>query len=235
MRRPLVFLIFLATLGFFAALWLTRPKNIPSPTSPAVEPERKPSALSTTQPNPSTPVGTPQVRDLPRHESHFGIKPGQSRNPGLAARPVQGNFLLNGRRHSVLAARAIPRTFYQGPEDAVLAQVSGFVILPDEPATVPPQDVMIGETQRPVLWNQNKRRAEIVSGTLIVTLKNFASAPTIGRRYGLSILMADENIKTVYYKMPSGFSVFAGERALRVDPEIDRVEIELIHGGVRAR
>lgn len=139
------------------------------------------------------------------------------------------------QRHKVMGARAIPLKGYQGPEDQVVAKLSGFAILSDASAAQEWGEVRIKEHERPVLWNTDSRRSEIVSGTFIVQLKDAGLGPAVAARHGLKVLSADDSIKTVYLKMPAGYRVFAGEKALRADADVTGVEIELLSGGMRPR
>ena len=171
-------------------------------------------------------------------------RPRPSVRAGLASagHPALQSLARGSRRvgpeksHLVLAAHAIPQKTYQGPADLVLTQVSGFVILASEPAAPESlNEAVMNINERPVVWNTNTRHAQIISGALIVRLHRMETSQALARRHGLSLLSTDESIKTVYYKMPDGFHVYSGLRRLRVDRDVEHVELELLSGGMRPR
>lgn len=231
----LVFVLNVALLGLWQSL-----KRGPSLDAREL---RRAASLETEQGSVS--AGATAVKPVPT--GHAVLPPPQPRSSALPELASAGHpslqSLTRGLRpvgpaqsHFVLAAYAIPQNLYQGPADLVLARLSGFAIVANEPAVQESlREAIMNINERPVVWNTTTHHAQIISGALIVRLRQMENLHTLARRHGLTVLSTDESIKTVYYKMPDGFQVFAGLQRLRLDHDVEHVEIELLSGGMHPR
>lgn len=228
------FILIIILIGTAAIIRLSSPKN------PSADLKQNRGIASTAAPAPSTsssgnaPFSTPHPSAVTKPARRFANDNSEGTRPALGKLPQVEPVRAGNRSYALLAAQAVPMSLYQGPKDLILAEINGFAILPREEITSA-QRLAFLSAQRPVLWNLNKRRAEIVSGTLIVQMKRPGRAQFLANRHGLQLLVVHDSIQTAFMRMKEGFDVFAGRAQLELDPEVARVELELLSKTVGPR
>jgi len=135
---------------------------------------------------------------------------------------------INEKPFQILGARAVPRSEYSASMGEVLFEHNGFVVVAlARTAGEGWQDLMWNNSDRPVLVNPANGRLAIVTGTLVVKVRDMAAAERLAAQEQLTIVAKDESTKTVYYRPPAGYSLLSGQQRLVKQADVERVEIEL--------
>ena len=136
----------------------------------------------------------------------------------------------------MLGARAVPTKDYVSSYGPVLFTENGFSIVAiDTAADGTWKDLILGKADRPVVVNTANARLGVVTGTLIVKLKDVAEADRFAGRQNLQLLSVDDLISTAYYRAPEGFPMLAGAEQLRQDAVVESIEVETVSGHLELR
>jgi hypothetical protein len=138
---------------------------------------------------------------------------------------------MGEREVLLLDARAVREEDYSSVMGPVLFRQSGFVLV-RHPAG---GDLKMGAGDFPVVVNPGNGRAGVVTGTLIATLSDPASAGRLAALSGLRILHLDKSLGVVYFKAPPESLLLSIRRRLLNDPAVRAVEVETIYGRKEAR
>ena len=131
--------------------------------------------------------------------------------------------------YEILGAVAVPASDYRpSMGDVLLEQGDYLVVLLDPSRGDDWKNLTVRPETRPLVVNPAKNnRLAVVTGTLLVKLKTLEAVSAIADSEKLRVLGVDENIRTVYYKAPPGYSLLEGLQRLRARPEVEHAELEL--------
>lgn len=169
--------------------------------------------------------------------------PSRARTPDFAYQPVRDirpfeiaglSVTMNGRAMNPAKISAIPAARFNGSQEEILARQNGFVLVPASGVNAQSGDLIVHENARPVVISRSSGRPEIVSGTLLVKVTDRSDVDRIASEYGFRLLAYHDAIAVAYFRVPDGFELQSGVDRLKADPRVLRVEIELLHGGVRS-
>ncbi|MBX3020213.1 MAG: hypothetical protein KF799_00930 [Bdellovibrionales bacterium] len=165
-----------------------------------------------------------------RHKQQEAAQSGAapSVSPVFNSLPKSGVRRINQRPFQILAARAVPRAQYSASMGDILVEQNGFAIVELDPAAGDRwRDLSWNEIDRPVLINSTSGRLAIVTGTLVVKLKEISSADRVASQENLTVAAIDEATRTVYYRAPAGYLMLAGQQRLTQNADVEYVDIEL--------
>lgn len=135
---------------------------------------------------------------------------------------------INEKPFQILGVRAVPRAEYSASMGDILFEQNGFAVVALSPAAGEGwQDLAWNNADRPVLVNPANGRLAIVTGTLVVKLKDLAAADRLAAQEQLTVIAKDESTKTVYFRPPADYSLLSGQQRLVKQADVERVEIEL--------
>jgi len=234
-------------LAFFSIIlggmvwWFTRPQpaSISRPATPAVQSQTLNSETSTAPIAAQKPPVTfrkmtgDQKSALTVFQQHHKLDgpPGNDSSPmvrynGLQmSKPVQ----VNARGRVVLGARAVPTGTYDSSFGPVLFEQNGFSIVALNTKNDPSwNDLVMHESDRPVVVNPGNGRLGIVTGTLIVKFTDIHQADKLAGREGLQLMSVDESIGVAYFHAPENYHLLSGSEKLRKSADVERVELEVV-------
>lgn len=143
---------------------------------------------------------------------------------------------VNSRAALILGARAVPMSLYNNSFGPVLFEQDGYSVVALDTAQDPSwSELVMHESDRPLIVNPSNGRLEIVTGTLLVKLVDIKEADRLGGLENLQLLSVDEAINVAYYRAPENFHLLAGAEHLSKNPTVRNVEIEVVKAikGVR--
>lgn len=139
---------------------------------------------------------------------------------------------VNGRPYHVMGVTAVPRDRYTSAMGKLFLEHHGFAVVEPDKAGPAWESVIFHRDARPVLVNPSGRLA-IVTGTLLVKVRDLASVADIAEHEKMEVITQDESINTAYLRAPEGYAVLEGQKRLQTDARVERVEVELfqtVHG-----
>jgi hypothetical protein len=140
-------------------------------------------------------------------------------------RPVS----VNGRNQMVLGARAVPTSKYDPSFGPVLFKKNGYSIVAlDTDADPSWQEMVMHDSDRPLVVNPSNGRLGVVTGTLMIKFSDLHAADRIAGRENLQLLSLDESIGVGYFKAPENYQLLYASDRLRKDRDILRVELEVV-------
>lgn len=125
--------------------------------------------------------------------------------------------------YELLSLRAIPKDAYLGSSAGVAFERLGFVFVDRADATGLRLDGSF-----PVLSRRSNGMIAVVTGTFIVTLKDFKAAGPVAASYGLGTKFLDESLRTAYFSAPPSAPLDDLVGALKADPSIESVTLEVV-------
>lgn len=138
-------------------------------------------------------------------------------------RSLGQEFRIGNEDYELLSIRALPKAEYGGPASKVLFERLGFVFFDGAQH----QGLHVDGTF-PVVSRKSNGLLGVITGTLIVTLKDFRSGSSIAQSYGLRTKFSDESLNTVYLAAPLSASLSDLAGALKADPSVESVTIEVV-------
>lgn len=135
---------------------------------------------------------------------------------------VSGAVKINERPYFIVSARAFLTSENNSNINPSIYNLAGFSIVKLE--TQAPTDLILDVESKPVVLNSKNLSFGIVTGTLIVKLKEFEAAESLG----LEIVYSDADTATVYLKAPVGISLLSLISSLKKNSSVLNVEIEII-------
>lgn len=125
--------------------------------------------------------------------------------------------------YELLSLRAVPKDAFSGPASAIAFERLGFVFVEGGDSSGLRVDGSF-----PVLSRRSNGMIAVVTGTFIVTLKDFKAAAPVAASYGLATKFLDESIRTVYLSAPPAAPLDELVGALKADPSIESVVLEVV-------
>lgn len=166
-----------------------------------------------------------------RKRQAAGMEGSQTLPPPMSAfdgLPLSPKRRINQRPYHILGARAVPRDQYQASMGQILFEHNGFAVVGlASTATEAWREMVLRENDRPVVVNPSNGRLAVVTGTLIVKLRDMSAAEQLAALEKLEILSKDESIRTVFFRAPPNYLLLAGQTRLLEHPDVERVELEL--------
>lgn len=104
--------------------------------------------------------------------------------------------------------------------------LAGYSIVKSESALV--TDLILDFNSKPVVVNSKNLSFGIVTGTIIVKLKEIEIAESLAQQFGFEILFSDADTATVYFKAPEGISILNLILSLKKSNFVINAEIEII-------
>lgn len=150
---------------------------------------------------------------------------------------ISAALKINNHDQQVLAARAIPTPDYSAKQfGPLLFEENGFsIVAVDTRNSEPWADLVVHEADRPVVVNPANGRLGVVTGTVILKLRNIADAEKIATRENFKLLSVDSTIDTAYFRARENYGLVSGSQRLQRDPGITRVELEVVQGRLELR
>lgn len=81
---------------------------------------------------------------------------------------------------------------------------------------------------RPVVVNQASGAIGIVTGTIVVRLRDFEEIDAIAKTFGLEVVSSDDTIATAFYRAPKGLEIDDLIDSLRADGRVAHADAEII-------
>lgn len=120
---------------------------------------------------------------------------------------------------------AVETAKYDSSMGEEIEEKAGFTVY--KPANVEPSFV-IDDRTRPVVVNRSSGAIGIVTGTVVVRLKDFSEAEALASAFGLEEVSSDDTIATVFYRVPKGREIDDLIELLRADGRVARADAEII-------
>lgn len=147
--------------------------------------------------------------------------------------PSHGDFLSRYRDvspsraslpgYDLMRLRAIQKDRYRPGLGTQIDEKFGFVIY----AADGQSDLMVDDGL-PVVAKNTNGILGIVTGTLIVTLREGALALDLAKDYGLKVIYFDEDLRLAYYSAPEKSSLDSVVETLKRDRLVESVNLEVI-------
>jgi hypothetical protein len=142
---------------------------------------------------------------------------------------ISDEVTLNGRHQKVLGARAVPTSNYNSSFGPVLFEKNGYSIVAMNTANDPQwNDLVMHDSDRPVIVNASNGRLGIVTGTLMIKFSDIHQADKLAGRENLQLLSLDESIGVGYFKAPENYQLLSAQTRLSTSPDVLRVELEVV-------
>lgn len=136
---------------------------------------------------------------------------------------------VNGRPQFVLGARAVPTPKYNSSFGPVLFEKNGYSIVGlNTDADASWQQGPMHEGDRPVVVNTSNGRLGIVTGTLMIKFSDLHQADKLAGRENLQLLDTDESIGVGYFRAPENYPLLSAVDRLKNQPDVLRVELEVV-------
>ncbi|MGZ3722025.1 MAG: hypothetical protein ACXVA9_03780 [Bdellovibrionales bacterium] len=136
---------------------------------------------------------------------------------------------VNGRQQLVLGARGVPTPKYNSSFGPILFEKYGYAIVALNTSADPAwTELIMHESDRPLIVNPSNGRLGIVTGTLMIKFSDIHQADKLAGRENLQLMSVDESIDVGYFKAPENYRLLSASDRLRQDPGILRVELEVV-------
>ncbi len=132
---------------------------------------------------------------------------------------------IESSNYEILNLRAIPSADYNSGQGDVVLEKFGYVFVKSDDASIPQ---MLITDSRPVVAKSSNGMIALVTGTLIVKLKDASAAQMLAQSYGLELKSYDADVMTAYYKVPSGSSVVSATQILAQNSSVSVVQPEIV-------
>ncbi len=214
-----------------ALVWVLWPKN------------HTPEAIHNT-PAPRAPAAIPKKLDriLPRHtggKAAVRLPPpteapsaAEARNESLLNRFRIGRgrpVTVGNERFELLNLRAIPKAQYRADLGEKIGEKLGFVIF----ASRSPAGAASDDGTFSVVAKKSNGMLGIVTGTIIVRLKESALALTLAETYELTLKYIDDDLRMAYYSTSDKASLNKIVELLSQDNAVETVNLEIINSKKR--
>lgn len=130
-------------------------------------------------------------------------------------------------------ARAVLASENNSNINPSIYSLAGYVIVKTEGAA--PEDLVIGSDSKPVVVNSKNSSFGVVTGTIILKLKEIARAQEITDLLDLEVIFVDEATSRLYLKAPENVSLFGLISEIKKNNLIESVELEIIENTKAAR
>lgn len=155
-------------------------------------------------------------------------------NQNLQAAAIQQQDFLNRYRvpgpiagaenFEMLKLKAIPAQAYRPDMGPRIDEKFGFVIMAGEQNRF---DIAI-DGSRPVVAKKGNGMLGILTGTIIVVLKDNNAADELARSYNLTLKFLDPDLKLAYYSAPTETPLDQVAAQLEANSSVERVTLEVV-------
>ncbi|MES2962996.1 MAG: hypothetical protein V4760_03835, partial [Bdellovibrionota bacterium] len=140
---------------------------------------------------------------------------------------VEKQLVSNKSRFALADAVAVETEKFNAAMGEEIEEKAGFTIYkPTDKTKIP--GFTLEERTRPVVVNQASGAIGVVTGTIVVRLKDFEEADSVASAFGLEYVSSDDSIATVFYKAPKGREIDDLIEMLRADGRVTRADAEII-------
>ena len=129
-------------------------------------------------------------------------------------------------RYALADALAVEAEKFDVSMGEQIDEKAGFIVF--KPVNKAAGSFSVDDRTRPVVVNQASGAIGIVTGTIVVRLKDFEQAEALARAFGLEEVSSDDTIATVFYKAPNGREIDDLIELLRADERVNRADAEII-------
>jgi hypothetical protein len=200
----------------------------PAPASSA-SPERVPQNETQAQPSLPSRIKIDPATALKGRPGMLAVhEPSPAAQETFKNLPREAARQINSHRYQVLGAWAVPKEGYSASMGEVLQEQNNYsVVALDNSAGDSWKTLTVRPDARPVLISPDSGRLSVVTGTLVVKLKDLEKAGAIADSENLQVIGVDEQIHTVYYKAPVGYPLLSGLKRLQAHADVELAELEL--------
>lgn len=198
---------------------------------PASARDAKPVALSKPEPRRKVAAAKAEESVIPAGYKKVSIdlsdyQPPQPR-PSRVTASVDKTLTSSRGAYALANALAVESDKFDASMGEEIEEKAGFTVFkPSRPAQV--AGFVLDEKTRPVVVNQSSGAIGIVTGTIVVRLKDFEQADALASAFGLEYVSSDDTIATVFYKAPRGREIDDLIELLRADGRVARADAEII-------
>ena len=147
--------------------------------------------------------------------------------PSRAIAAVAREMTSGRSRYQLADVSAIESGSFSASLGEAVETKAGFtVFIPKNPSSS--DGFKLSQRQRPVVVNVANGQFGIVTGTLIVKLKDFNELDAVEAAFGLEVVTSDDTIATAYYRAPIGVEVDRLVERIRKDPRVVRADAEIV-------
>lgn len=124
-------------------------------------------------------------------------------------------------------ALAVESEKYDKSMGEEIEEKAGFTVYkPVDKASV--SGFKLEEKTRPVVVNQSSGAIGIVTGTIVVRVRDFEEVDAIAKAFNLEVVSTDDTIATAFYRAPKGFEIDDLLEMLRADGRVAHADAEII-------
>jgi len=129
----------------------------------------------------------------------------------------------------MLKLKAVPKAQYEPRMGQLISEKLGFAIF----ATTQSAFELTAGTELPVLAKKGNGILGIVTGTIIVTLKENTLAPLLAQTYDLTLKYLDKDLRLAYFTAPANTPLDKVVEALQRDASVENVNLEVVQSRKR--
>lgn len=140
-----------------------------------------------------------------------------------------GQLLVHsGGTFKILNLRAIPKSSYKATMKPPIAEKFGMLIYSVDPNAGFGSGFGLSNGGKPVVAKDSNGIIGIVTGTIIVRLKDSSTFVELATRYGISSIYFDANLNLAFYSAPLGVRLDELVQSLKQDPSIEDAQLEIL-------
>lgn len=191
-------------------------------TAPAAEaPTAKPAVMEPTAPDDDS-RGRAGIGAL----KPFNERVQAERRQDFARKYGTGKTIANaGVAFEVMGLRAVPLSQYDRGSGTAVTERLGYAFVPSDEA----DSALVTKTGgMPVVAQSSNGTLGIVTGTVIVNLKDLADAQGLARDHALKLKYVDQDLLQAYYESPSSQPLTAVMQTLSQQPGVKAVRLEIV-------
>lgn len=129
----------------------------------------------------------------------------------------------------MMRLKAVPKAAYEPRMGQLISEKLGFAIF----ASTQSMYSLSAEHGLPVVANKSNGMLGIVTGTIIVTLKESGLAASIAQSYDLTLKYLDKDLRIAYFTAPANTQLERVVEALQRDGSIESVDLEIVQSRKR--
>lgn len=212
--------------GASAQKYLNRPVASAAPAAPATAvasetPATKPAVMEPTAPDDDS-RGRAGIGAL----KPFNERVQSERRQDFARKYGTGQKLANaGVDFEVMGLRAVPLSQYDRSSGAAVTERLGYAFIPTDESG---SSLVTKNGAMPVVAQASNGTLGIVTGTVIVSLKDLADAAALARDHSLKLKYVDQDLLQAYYESPSSQPLTAVMQTLSQQPAVKAVRLEIV-------
>lgn len=141
-------------------------------------------------------------------------------------------FRQEGQEFERMRLIAVPSSEYDRSSGAAVAERMGYVFIPT--SELAPLNRRSGSSEFPVVAQSASGLLGVVTGTLVVQLKDLSAVNAVARRHGLKLKYLDQDLQTAYFESADG-AVTLEQLAdgLREEVVVAEVRLEIVQSRKR--